>query len=33
MKISFTEDFMLQLKELVRYIAKDKPIVARKFKK
>lgn len=33
MKVSFTEDFILQLKEQVRYIAKDKPIAARKFKK
>lgn len=32
MKVSFTEDFVLQLKELVRYIAKDKPVAARKFK-
>lgn len=32
MKVSFTEDFVLQLKELVRYIAKDKPAAARKFK-
>lgn len=32
MKVSFTEDFMLQLKEQVKYIAKDKPIAARKFK-
>lgn len=33
MKVSFTEDFMLQLKEQIKYIAKDKPIAARKFKK
>ncbi|KAF2508775.1 type II toxin-antitoxin system RelE/ParE family toxin [Flavobacterium sp. P21] len=33
MKVSFTEDFILQLKEQIRYIAKDKPIAARKFKK
>ncbi|MEG1227953.1 MAG: type II toxin-antitoxin system RelE/ParE family toxin [Flavobacterium sp.] len=32
MKISFTEDFALQLKELVKYIAKDKPKAAKKFK-
>ncbi|WP_316634118.1 type II toxin-antitoxin system RelE/ParE family toxin [uncultured Flavobacterium sp.] len=33
MKVSFTEDFVLQLKEQIKYIAKDKPIAARKFKK
>lgn len=33
MKVSFTEDFGLQLREQVKYIAKDKPIAARKFKK
>ncbi len=33
MKVSFTEDFILQLKEQIRYIFKDKPIAARKFKK
>lgn len=33
MKVSFTEDFALELKELVKYIAKDKPAAAKKFKK
>jgi len=33
MKVSFTEDFVLQLKEQIKYIAKDKPIAAKKFKK
>lgn len=33
MKVSFTEDFVLQLKEQIKYIAKDKPIAARNFKK
>ncbi|TPG43952.1 type II toxin-antitoxin system RelE/ParE family toxin [Flavobacterium pectinovorum] len=32
MKVSFTEDFMMELKELLKYIAKDKPIAAKKFK-
>ena len=32
MKVSFTEDFIFQLKEQSEYIAKDKPIAARKFK-
>lgn len=32
MKVSFTEDFVLQLKEQIKYIAKDKPIAAKKFK-
>jgi plasmid stabilization system protein ParE len=32
MKVSFTEDFMLQLNEQLKYIAKDKPVTARKFK-
>lgn len=33
MKVSFTEDFVLQLKEQIKYIAKDKPTAAKKFKK
>lgn len=32
MKVNFTEDFVLQLKEQIKYIAKDKPIAAKKFK-
>ena len=31
MKIDFSKDFNLTLGEQVRYIAKDKPIAARKF--
>lgn len=33
MKVSFTEDFVVQLKEQIKYIAKDKPIAAKKIKK
>ena len=32
MKIDFSKDFKLTLGEQVRYIAKDKPIAARRFK-
>lgn len=32
MKVSFTEDFVLQLRQQIKYIAKDKPIAAKKFK-
>lgn len=32
MKVSFTEDFVLELNEQVKYIAKDKPIAAKKIK-
>jgi len=32
MKVSFIEDFMFQLNEQLKYIAKDKPVAARKFK-
>lgn len=33
MKIELTTDFQLDLIEIVAFIAKDKPIAARKFKK
>lgn len=33
MKIKFVEDFYFLLNEIVDYIAKDKPIASRKFKK
>lgn len=32
MKIDFSKDFKLASGEQVRYIAKDKPVAARKFK-
>ncbi|WP_026713903.1 type II toxin-antitoxin system RelE/ParE family toxin [Flavobacterium daejeonense] len=32
MKIEITEDFRLDLDSQIRYISKDKPIAARKFK-
>ncbi len=33
MKIRFEEDFLSPLNEQVRYISKDKPLAAKKFKK
>lgn len=33
MKIKFSDDFYFFLAEIVRFIAKDKPLAARKFKK
>lgn len=33
MKISLSDNFFLELGEIVAYIAKDKPIVAKNFKK
>lgn len=32
MKIEITNDFKLDLESQIRYISKDKPIAARKFK-
>lgn len=33
MKIKFSEDFYFLLNEIIDFIAKDKPLAARKFKK
>ena len=33
MKIRFEEDFLFYLNEQVKYISKDKPLAAKKFKK